>query len=73
MGVIGEVIDERLSVEGEHHGRLLLVTSGSVSVQRVGKELRQCGVGDFVGEMSLLSDERRCDRRWAGHVSGMDP
>lgn len=57
MGTAGEATDERLVVEGDHHGRLLLITDGDVVVRRANRELRRCATGDFIGEMSLLSTE----------------
>ncbi|MEM7142558.1 MAG: cyclic nucleotide-binding domain-containing protein [Actinomycetota bacterium] len=54
MGSAGACCDETLVRHGEANDRLLIVTDGTVVVRRHGEDLAHGGVGEFVGEMSLL-------------------
>jgi len=41
--------------EGEYNRELMLITAGEVAVRKNGEEVTRLGVGDFIGEMSVLT------------------
>ena len=45
--------------EGERGREFIVVASGTVRVTRNGKELRELGAGDFIGEIALVADVPR--------------
>ena len=45
--------------EGERGREFIVVASGTVRVTRSGKELRELGAGDFIGEIALVADVPR--------------
>jgi CRP-like cAMP-binding protein len=45
--------------QGQTGNELFVISSGSVSVERTGREVARLGPGDTVGEMSLLSEGPR--------------
>lgn len=44
----------QLTAEGETPSHLVYISSGSVSIERDGRQIALCGPGNFVGEMSLF-------------------
>jgi CRP-like cAMP-binding protein len=49
----------QLMRQGEHGNEMYVIASGSVRVERNGKEIATLGPGQAVGEMSLLSEGPR--------------
>ena len=45
--------------EGERGREFIVVASGTVRVTRNGRELRELGAGDFIGEIALVADVPR--------------
>jgi len=45
--------------EGERGREFLVIVNGTVSVTKRGKKVRDLGSGDFIGEISLISDVPR--------------
>ena len=50
---------KRLMTQGEHGQEMFVISSGSVRVERNGREIATLGPGQAVGEMSLLSEGAR--------------
>lgn len=49
---------ERLISQGERDPPLIYIASGRAAIERDGRSISECGAGEFVGEMSHLTDER---------------
>ena len=49
-------IGDAITREGEAVGELMYVANGVVRIERAGRIIAVCGPGDYVGEMSFLSD-----------------
>jgi CRP-like cAMP-binding protein len=45
--------------EGERGREFLVIADGTVKVTRNGKQLRELGAGDFIGEIALVADVPR--------------
>jgi CRP/FNR family transcriptional regulator, cyclic AMP receptor protein len=45
--------------EGERGREFLVIADGTVKVTRKGKQLRELGAGDFIGEIALVADVPR--------------
>ena len=45
--------------EGERGREFIVIAEGSVNVSRNGKQLRELGAGDFIGEIALVADVPR--------------
>ena len=45
--------------EGERGREFIVIAEGTVNVTRNGKQLRELGAGDFIGEIALVADVPR--------------
>ena len=45
--------------EGERGREFIVIAEGTVKVTRSGKQLRELGAGDFIGEIALVADVPR--------------
>jgi CRP/FNR family cyclic AMP-dependent transcriptional regulator len=45
--------------EGERGREFIVIANGTVKVTRNGKQLRELGAGDFIGEIALVADVPR--------------
>jgi CRP/FNR family transcriptional regulator, cyclic AMP receptor protein len=45
--------------EGERRREFIVIAQGTVRVTRNGKQLRELGAGDFIGEIALVADVPR--------------
>ena len=45
--------------EGERGREFIVIAEGTVNVTRSGKQLRELGAGDFIGEIALVADVPR--------------
>jgi CRP-like cAMP-binding protein len=45
--------------EGERGREFIVIASGTVRVTRKGKQIRELGAGDFIGEIALVADVPR--------------